>query len=259
MMKNAKNLFVALSLTMMIAACGKNMSLQVAKGDASQNQAPSTIDVTKVAQINVCTPNADTGSVEGVGSSSQLNSNESLQPYSIFDMNDLKDSISEETILKRSTLQIAPKEAVSSVLKLGLVLSKSHIMDASKASICIMETECRSLSESLAKILSVPGFDKTADLELDLREVFGLKEKSDVELMDWIYANTTEFARPGYRKFRFSFHGIESLEGGAVILQVITNEKLPKDFATAPTCYVHGEEDTMEPAEDETETPVEAQ
>jgi hypothetical protein len=243
-----QNLLAAVTLMIMAAACGKNMSLQVDGGSDSQNIAPSTIDVTKISQENICTPSVGSapGSSDGASTAAQLDSNESLQSYSVYDMNELKASLSESSILKRSTLQIAPKDAVTSVLKLDLVLNKAVIADVSKTSICIMETECRSLSAFIKDAAA-------EEITLDLREVFALKEKTDAEVMDWIYANTTEFARPGYRKFRFSFEGLTSLEGGAVLLQVTTNEKLPKDFATAPTCYEHAE-DTIEAVVEEEAT-----
>jgi len=33
------------------------------------------------------------------------------------------------------------------------------------------------------------------------------------------------------------------VDSGSLLVQVITNEKLPANFATAPTCYEHGDED----------------
>ena len=247
----SQNLLVALSLMVMVAACGKSMSLQVkgAAGDA-QNQEASSIDVSKVAQANTCkiadgnTPVVVTGT-EG---SKKLDSNECLQSFSEFDMKDLKDKIASSSLLRRSTLQIAPKEAVNQVLNLSLTLTKAHIMDATAASICIVETECRSLQSFIIAAVTKNG--KEAPIVLDLREVFELTKKTDAEVMDWVYANSTVFAEPGYRKFRFTFEGVESLESGDLSLQVITNEKLKSDFATKPTCYEHGDEDLREPETD---------
>jgi len=246
-MKTQK-LLVALSLMVMLAACGKSMSLRVnGNTTGAQNTVPGTIDASKVAQSNICTPNVGTTPVTGALSAPKtLDVNESLQEYSAFDINELKATLPASALLKRSTLQIPPKNSVTKVLKLDLVLNNADIQDASKASICIVETECRSLSDFITKATAAVAPEKAVKFELDLREVFGLTQKSDAEVMDWIYANSTEYARPGYRKFRFDFEGISSLESGAVILQVITNEKLPVDFATQPTCYEHGDTDTVE-------------
>lgn len=191
----SQNLLALLTLTLIVTACGKSMSLQVADGKSgSQNQTPAVNDVAKIAEKST-------------------------------------------SLLKRVVFQIAPKEAVNEVLKMELYLNKAVIADAGKASICIIEKECRPLVIKDAKAESIV---------LDLREVFDLSKKSSAELMDWIYANTTEFGNPGYRKFRFTFEGISAIECGTMNIQVITNDKLPKDFATKPTCYTHGVADVQE-------------
>lgn len=236
------NLLVALSLTMMIAACGKSMSLQVAgeSSKAAVDQTTGTIDTAKIAQTNACKPldpnvvAAATTGVVGV-----LDKNEALQAFSEYDMNELKTGLTEGELLRRATMQIPPKEAVSEVKSLKLTLKNVKVKDITKTAICIIETECHPLTEQMVK---------GDNVELDVMDVFGVSKKTDLEKMDWIYANSTEFARPGYRKFRFSFVGLDSLEGGELVLQVGTNEKLPADFATKPTCYEHGDEDTREPA-----------
>ncbi len=57
----------------------------------------------------------------------------------------------------------------------------------------------------------------------DMRELFGLQKLSNAELIKWIYANSTEYGNPGYRKFRFVIGNNLYIEGGDLVLQVVTN------------------------------------
>lgn len=251
-MKRTKthNFFALVLITIMVAACGKNMSLRVNGQDSNQNQTANNVnDVAKEA--NKCTPVENTAAGSSAANQPKvLDAIESLQSLSEFDVTELKEKISAESISKRATFQVAPKDAINEVKALTLTLKKPHIMDATKAKICIMESECRSLTQIVVKAVeSAPS--KEIDLELNLLEVFELTGKSTAEITDWIYSNTTEFARPGYRKLRLSLAGIEKIEGGSLVLQLMTNEKLPLDFATKPTCYVNGDADTREPDQEE--------
>ena len=230
------NLFSALSMLVLVAACGKSMSLQV--GDLGaivpQNAPSTTIDASKTAVVNA----SDT--TLPATSDKKLDANESLEAFSAYDMKELKATLASSSLLKRATLQIPPKEAIEHVLNLELVFNKANIADASKVSICIVETECR----SLAALIKDAGADS---IHLNLLEVFAIDQKTDAEKITWIYSNSTEFANPGYRKFRFTFEGITSVESGSLISQLSVNsDKMPSDFATVPTAYVHGDEDLRE-------------
>ncbi len=79
---------------------------------------------------------------------------------------------------------------------------------------------------------------------IDMRTLFGLEKLTDAELVDWIYANSTAYAEPGYRKFRFVMGNNVYFDSGDLILQVEEDDKkLPTDFSQAPGKPVNGDQD----------------
>ncbi len=56
------------------------------------------------------------------------------------------------------------------------------------------------------------------DIEFDLIELFGLAEKTATEQMEWIRANSTEYAEGGYRKIRFLLDHQTYAAGGTIEL-----------------------------------------
>ena len=251
-MVKSQNLLVALSLMLMLGACGKSMSMRVnGVASGSQNLVGGTIDTTKQKNsevsigTNTCKPaDAVISTATGTNTPKKLLANETLESYSAFDMSEMKEKAPADAIFKRSTLQIAPKDAVSQVVSMMLVLKQPKLGDSKKVKICVAEKNCHTIDFSTPDSKAL---DPNA-VEYDLRDLFELgQQKTTADLMDWIYSNSTEFARPGYRKFRFTFEGM-TFESGSLIIQLITNEKLPTDFAAQPTCFEHGETDTVEPA-----------
>jgi outer membrane protein OmpA-like peptidoglycan-associated protein len=108
--------------------------------------------------------------------------------------------------------------------------------------------------ESLSAVSAeaATGFSE-GDQLLDLRVVFGLEKLSTSELVDWIYANSTEYAEPGYRKFRFVMGNNLYFDEGQIVLQVEKDDRrMPGDFAQAPGHILNGDRDAadvqMEPA-----------
>ncbi len=226
---NTRSLVAALSLMVMVAACGKNMSLQVngaAAGDG-QNETSETIDTTKASQKSA---------------PKNLSNDEELQAFSEFDVSDVAESLKVSgNVLRRATVQVAPKDAITEILKMELVLKKSELVSVllEKTDLCLIVgnqlADCRTISTS------------EDELKIDILEVFGLKEKSLEEQVEWIYANTTAFADPGYRKFRFILKGFKASVSGILNLQVtVDNKKMPENFATAPTCFENGDADQIE-------------
>lgn len=209
---NTKNFLMAATFVVLASACGKNMNMRVA-GQSTQS-APAGADYFKVAP-------AVSAELEGL---------------SEFDLKELKDTMTSESLYRRAILHVEPKDAVKRVITLDLILDHAKIADLSKAGICV-DQECR----PLAAFITDP---TSTTIQFDLRKVFGLDKKTDAEVMDWIYANTSVFGDPGYRKLRLSFQGIESFECADLNYQTeVSTDKLPKDFASALSCYENGDED----------------
>jgi hypothetical protein len=224
-MKNSNThlLALALSIVFMVTACGKNMNMRVAGSNATGTNKAGTIDASKLAAPAVT-----------------LSSDQEFQEFSEFDKQDKTAVISEGAITKRVTLQIPPKEAVNQVLQVLLTLDHTVLAQPGIASICLSESA--STCADLGKFIKDP---TATTLQVDLRDAFGLTEKTNAEVMDWIIANSTEYAAPGYRKLRFNFPGVTSIPCGELLITTITNDKLPKDFATAPTSFKNGPTDQV--------------
>jgi outer membrane protein OmpA-like peptidoglycan-associated protein len=69
-------------------------------------------------------------------------------------------------------------------------------------------------------------FESSKPIVLDMKKLFGLEKLSPGELIDWIYANSTEYAEPGYRKFRFVMGNNLFLEAGTLHLQFESSLKV---------------------------------
>jgi outer membrane protein OmpA-like peptidoglycan-associated protein len=93
---------------------------------------------------------------------------------------------------------------------------------------------------------------KDGDLTLDMRELFGLKGKSAQEVVEWIYANSTEFAAGGYRKIRFVMASSVYISGGSLNLSVTTKPDAPQ--AEAAGKRVHENDDDAIKIESNTPT-----
>jgi len=244
---NSKSFFAALSLMLIVSACGKSMSLQMSGpatvGQVAPVETPTTIDTTKLSQTETPTEKP----ADEPAKDTKLTRMEELQSYSEYDLKDLKIDSSKGEYLRRSTIQVPPTAAVSKVLSFLLSVKDLKIEADQKITICLEDKLCKTLeNNSSAEKLNVVGGPVDPDTTfIDLVALFGLGGKSDTELMEIIHSSSTDFANPNYRKFRFKFEGV-TFSSGNLILQVITNDQLPKDFATAPSCYVHGDEDIRE-------------
>ena len=235
----SQNLLAVLTLMMMVSACGKNMSLQVAGSASSgaKNDVSTTIDTTKSA-----------GSEAAKVASDDLKTNEDLQAFSEFDETDttavVKEEASDSDLKRRTTVQLAPKESITEVLSMDLVLRNPMLKVNSKTEVCLILEDKNILENKSGMDCQEISIADANETKVDLLEVFGLKAKTLSEQVDWIYSHSTSFADPGYRKFRMIIKGVSSVECGELTIQVSVNPKtMPENFATAPTSYKNGEAD----------------
>ena len=75
---------------------------------------------------------------------------------------------------------------------------------------------------------------KQGDAIYDMRELFGLQDLTTSELIQWILDNSTEFAEPGFRKFRFVIGNNTYAESGEIQIQEIMNTDVDPDLKTPP-------------------------
>jgi len=215
---NTHSLVAALSVIMMVTACGKNMSMQVSPDTARAEwlkRHPKP--VAQAVRTRLPSADAITGQLEGLSG---------------FDLSNKDNIFSPTALTRRSILHVEPKEAVSKVDSMEVHLDQAKIADLTKVSIC-SATECRDLAPFLGK-------DPTNLIQFDLRDVFALK--TDADAMDWIYNNSTAFAEPGYRKLILSFEGVTDVGPCSDVSygSEIIAAKMPKDFNNSPTSFENG-------------------
>ena len=224
---NTHSLLAVLSVVLMVTACGKNMSMQVPNTTKLKNLTNAKTVAADATVVRTRLPSADaiTGDFEALSAFDVANKDNVISPTA--------------TLVRRAILHVEPKEAVSKISMLDVILDHAKIDDVKNVKICLLK-DCRSLTAFIAD-------PSATTIQFDLRKVFALDTKTDAEVMDWINSNTTAFADPGYRKMIISFEGITSIDCGDIVYTTETNDKLPKDFASAPTCFENGETDLYTP------------
>jgi hypothetical protein len=70
-------------------------------------------------------------------------------------------------------------------------------------------------------------------IKIDLKKAFGLEKLSQLEMIDWLYAHSTEYAENGYRKFRFVIGNNVFLQEGTLNLEIINKPSVLPDQQAA--------------------------
>lgn len=146
-------------------------------------------------------------------------------------------------VVFRAILQVPAKKDIRNIKKFELVLAGLRLFDAKGSGLakkaltdqilCIAETdECSGKGKKTEVFSSVElkamidykeqgaVFENNSEVTLDMIKLFGLEKLSQAELADWIYANSTEYATTGYRKFRFVMGNNVFVEAGELILEL---------------------------------------
>ena len=118
--------------------------------------------------------------------------------------------------------------------------SSVHVLNDSFARIPMSHTA--QVGADGSRILS-----SSANLEIDLLDLYGLSSKSDEERAAWIYAHSTEFGAPGFRKFRFAIGDQVYFDHGSLLLEVDPETRAPGE----PQGPVHGVRDTRDATQPE--------
>jgi len=234
---NSHGFMAAISVVLLVSACGKNMSLQVPSNQTGQNNGLKTQDHASTSTSSPKSAPSSNSSLVAEKLPSAVAITGELESYSAYDMKELANDIPTNVLLLRSIQHVEPKNAVSTVKTLELDLDTVTFTDIKSASLCL-EKECRSLAAFITD-------SKAKTFKIDLAKLFEFDLTNTEAVMNWIYINSTPFAQPGYRKFRFRFEGISKIDCAEVIYQTTTNDQLPKDFNSAPTCYENGESDLL--------------
>jgi len=172
--------------------------------------------------------------------------------------------VSNANLVFRAIVPVPAKGNIQSILNFELVLKGLRIYDPKGSSLnerdfsgqalCIADTmvcsgqaadEADPFTAIKAKkildygengaVFEGEGTDgKTSEVSIDLKKVFHLENLSTAELVDWIYANSTEYADPGYRKFRFVMADNVFVESGHLLLQFQSNQQMVDQVAGAP-------------------------
>jgi|GEM_PF-2646143 len=152
----------------------------------------------------------------------------------------------DSSLVFRAIVPVPSKANIQSILNFELVLKGLRIYDPKGSSLkerdfsgqnlCIADTalcsdQVANADDEFAKVKAEKILDygqngavfeakgENGSISLDLKKVFHLESLSTAELVDWIYANSTEYAEPGYRKFRFVMANNVFLESGQLLLQ----------------------------------------
>jgi hypothetical protein len=281
------NIFEKRSLLLVVmlslGACGKNLHL-TEKAVSKDGVADSIQQISKEESIvaNALSSGAPTKSADGqilplsVHDEKELSlsfSTETSSKESVYrTMGDPSFTFSENgqeygylrnaPLVFRAIHQVAPREMIEDLVRLELrlkgvrLMSKQSraFMNLSEQKLCMLETGLCSSPIPDVKLKAHLSFkdgstlyQSEGEVVINLKEIFGLNKMSPSEVASWIYANSVEFANPGYRKFRISIGNHIYFDSGELVLQVSTGKQvLPADLVEAPSESIHGSSDLEE-------------